>query len=237
MRAAQRNMFRMIHYLNALFHPRKHEVTVDKTCDLPGASRNSDAGAFPDSLSDLDAGQELHSAVFAAGCFWCVEAVFERLEGVLDVISGYAGGTADTANYAAVSGGRTDHAEVVKIVYDPKRISYGRLLKVLFSVAHDPTQLDRQGNDRGRQYRSAIFYGSEAERDVAAAYIRQLDAARVFSKPIVTALVALETFYDAETYHQNYAVRNPGQPYIAGVSTPKVEKLEHYYGDYLRKGA
>ena len=177
----------------------------------------------------------IETITLAGGCFWCVEAVFERLDGVLDVVSGYAGGSAETANYEAVCTGRTNHAEVVKIDYDPRVIRYGRLLKVLFSVAHDPTQLDRQGNDRGRQYRSAIFYGSEAERDVAAAYIAQLEAARVFAKPIVTVLAPLETFYRAEAYHQDYAVRNPGQPYIAGVSTPKVEKLERQYGDYLRK--
>lgn len=205
------------------------------TCDLPGQSRAAGSGSFPDPARDLAPGTGPQTAVFAAGCFWCVEAVFERLDGVLDVVSGYAGGTADTANYEAVCSGRTNHAEVVRISYDPARISYGRLLKVLFSVAHDPTQLDRQGNDRGRQYRSAIFYGSEAEREVAAAYIAQLEAARVFASPIVTVLNPLERFYVAETYHQDYAVRNPGQPYIAFVSTPKVEKLEHYYQDYVRK--
>ena len=125
----------------------------------------------------------------------------------------------------------------MKIDFDPARIRYGQLLKVLFSVAHDPTQLDRQGNDRGRQYRSAIFYRSEAEREIAAAYIAQLEAARVFTRPIVTVLNPLETFYRAETYHQDYAVRNPGQPYIAGVALPKVDKLEHYFGNLLRKDA
>lgn len=227
----------MIRLFNALLGRRSNEASMDTTCDLPGASRMAGVGAFPDPARDLEAGDSLQSAIFAAGCFWCVEAVFEKLDGVLDVISGYAGGTAETANYTAVCTGRTNHAEVVKIVYDPKIISYGRLLKVLFSVAHDPTQIDRQGNDRGRQYRSAIFYGAEAERDVATAYIAQLEAARVFSKPIVTVLVPLENFHEAEIDHQNYAVRNPGQPYIAGVSTPKVEKLEHYYPEFLRKDA
>lgn len=227
----------MIRYLTALLNRRKEDTNMDMTCELPGQNRAAGAGAFPDPARDLDIDAERHGVVFAAGCFWCVEAVFERLDGVHDVISGYAGGSADTANYSAVCTGRTNHAEVVKIVYDPHRISYGRLLKVLFSVAHDPTQLDRQGNDRGRQYRSAIFYGSEAERDVAAAYIAQLEAAQVFSKPIVTVLTPLEKFFEAETYHQDYAIRNPGQPYIAGVATPKVEKLEHVYGEYLRKGA
>ncbi len=205
-------------------------------CDLPAAARRADHSGFPDPARDLspttDGAQE---AVFAAGCFWCVEAVFERLDGVSDVISGYAGGSADNANYEAVCTGRTDHAEVVKIVYDPAVISYGALLKVLFAVAHDPTTLDRQGNDRGRQYRSAIFFHDEAERDVAAAYIAQLEAAKVFRSTIVTALVPLDRFFTAEVYHQDYAVRNPGQPYIAGVALPKVDKLEHKFADYVRK--
>lgn len=208
---------------------------MNTVCELPTAARRADASGFPDPARDLaplsDGPQE---AVFAAGCFWCVEAVFERLDGVSDVVSGYAGGSADTANYDAVCSGRTNHAEVVKIVYDPARISYGQLLKVLFAVAHDPTQLDRQGNDRGRQYRSAIFFQSEAERDVAAAYIAQLEAARVFRSPIVTVLTPLERFYPAEAYHQDYAVRNPFQPYIAGVALPKVDKLEHTFKEYLR---
>ncbi len=205
-------------------------------CELPAAARRADHSGFPDPTLDLaptTAGPQ--TAVFAAGCFWCVEAVFERLDGVADVISGYAGGTADTANYDAVCTGRTNHAEVVKIVYDPAVISYGALLKVLFAVAHDPTTLDRQGNDRGRQYRSAIFFQSDAEREVAAAYIAQLDAAKVFRSPVVTVLAPLEQFFVAETYHQDYAVRNPGQPYIAGVALPKVDKLEDKFADHVRK--
>lgn len=205
-------------------------------CELPAAARRADHSGFPDPTLDLapiTAGPQ--TAVFAAGCFWCVEAVFERLDGVADVISGYAGGTADTANYDAVCTGRTNHAEAVKIVYDPAVISYGALLKVLFAIAHDPTTLDRQGNDRGRQYRSAIFFQSDAEREVAAAYIAQLDAAKVFRSPIVTVLAPLEQFFVAETYHQDYAVRNPGQPYIAGVALPKVDKLEDKFADHVRK--
>ena len=212
------------------------ESTMNTVCDLPAAARRADDSGFPDPARDLapvvDGPQE---AVFAAGCFWCVEAVFERLDGVSEVISGYAGGSADTASYEAVCTGRTNHAEVVKIVYDPAVISYGALLKVLFAVAHDPTTLDRQGNDRGRQYRSAIFFQSEAERDVAAAYIAQLDAAQLFRSPIVTVLVPLERFYVAEAYHQDYAIRNPGQPYIAGVALPKVDKLEHKFANHVRK--
>ncbi len=227
----------MIPFLTKLLRINASETKMNTSCDLPGASRTFGNMDFPDAQKDLSPSEDLAEAVFAAGCFWCVEAVFERLTGVHDVISGYAGGTAETANYTAVGTGRTNHAEVIKIVYDPKLISYGQLLKVLFSVAHDPTQLDRQGNDRGRQYRSAVFYGSNAERDVTAAYIKQLDAARVFTKPIVTVLAPLEQFYEAEGYHQNYATRNPYQPYIAGVALPKVEKLEHYYNEHLNKDA
>jgi peptide-methionine (S)-S-oxide reductase len=151
------------------------------------------------------------------------------------VVSGYAGGSASTADYESVCSGNTGHAEVVKIDYDPAKISYGRLLRVLFSVAHDPTQLNRQGNDRGTQYRSAVFYRSEPERDVVNAYIKQLDAAGVFKAPIVTQVTPLVEFYRAETYHQDYAARNPDQPYIAMVSTPKVEKLRKTYAPLLRK--
>lgn len=208
---------------------------MDPSCDIRGAALSNAAAAFPAPTVDLPAGSAPRSVVFAAGCFWCVEAVFSELDGVTDVVSGYAGGTAATADYETVCSGTTDHAEVVKIDYDPARISYGTLLKVLFSVAHDPTQLNRQGNDRGRQYRSAIFYGSEAERDVAVAYIRQLNAAGVFKAPIVTELNPLKEFYRAETYHQDYAERNPAQPYIAMVSTPKVEKLRQTYEPLLRK--
>ena len=194
---------------------------------------------FPDPIVDLE--PQIHAdpsrsdpstlrgreavAVLAGGCFWCVEAVYLQLEGVKTVVSGYAGGTADTANYRAVCSGGTNHAEAVRITYDPSRITFGQILKVFFWIAHDPTQLDRQGNDRGRQYRSAIFYADERQRDVAAAYIRQLDEARVFPDRIVTTLEPLEAFYEAETYHQNYAALNPGQPYIASVAAPKVEKL------------
>jgi peptide-methionine (S)-S-oxide reductase len=208
---------------------------MDLTCDLPGASRSAGKGAFPDPARDLEATDGVHSAVFAAGCFWCVEAVFKQLDGVLAVTSGYTGGGADSADYETVSTGRTDHAEVVKVDYDPKRVSYGRLLKIFFSVAHDPTQLNRQGNDRGRQYRSAIFYASESQHEVARAYIEQLTAAAVYTQPIVTELVPLAAFYQAEGYHQNYAELHPEQAYIASVSTPKVEKLKQKYGDYLRK--
>lgn len=208
---------------------------MNTVCELPAAARRRDASGFPDPLLDLTPERDgPQQAVFAAGCFWCVEAVFERLDGVSDVVSGYAGGSPETANYEAVCSGRTNHAEVVRITYHPAVISYGQLLKVLFAVAHDPTQLDRQGNDRGRQYRSAVFVQSEAEQAVVQAYIAQLDAAKVFRNPIVTVIAPLERFFPAETYHQDYAQRNPGQPYIAGVALPKVDKLEHTFTEYLR---
>jgi len=171
--------------------------------------------------------------VLAGGCFWCVEAVFQPLQGVLGVRSGYAGGTRETANYEAVCGGATNHAEAVEVRYDPTRISLGRLLQVFFGVAHDPTQLDRQGHDRGRQYRSAIFYGSPEQHEVAAAYIAQLSDAGVFGLPIVTTLEPLDEFFEAEPYHQNYANRNPGQPYILFTALPKVEKLKQAFGNLL----
>ncbi|MFC3227873.1 peptide-methionine (S)-S-oxide reductase MsrA [Marinibaculum pumilum] len=179
---------------------------------------------------------KLASAVLAGGCFWCTEAVFKRLDGVIDVKPGYAGGTAETADYQTVCSGRTGHAEAIRVDYDPTRISYGRLLQVFFSVAHDPTQLDRQGNDVGPQYRSAIFWASEEEKEVAAAYIRQLDEAQVFESRIVTRLEPLQAFYEAEDYHHDYADRNPMQPYIAFISMPKVKKLQQSFSDWLKGG-
>jgi peptide-methionine (S)-S-oxide reductase len=167
-------------------------------------------------------------AILAGGCFWCVEAVYKNLDGVTSVKSGYAGGTADTADYETVSSGTTDHAESVEVVYDPSRITYGQILKVFFSIAHDPTQLNRQGPDTGRQYRSAIFYGDDEQKRLADAYIEQLNKAQVFDRPIVTEVVPLEAFFEAETYHQDYAARNPLNPYIVINAQPKVRKLRSY---------
>ncbi|HET6342484.1 MAG TPA: peptide-methionine (S)-S-oxide reductase MsrA [Gemmatimonadota bacterium] len=210
---------------------------MDRSCDIPGATLTVTPDRFPDPIRDLEpTGPGPRTAVLAGGCFWCVEAVYRQLDGVLEVVSGYAGGTAETADYKTVCTGTTDHAEAVRVTYDPTRIRFGELLKVFFSVAHDPTQLDRQGNDRGRQYRSAVFYADEKERSVAEAYIRQLDEAGVFGSPIVTRLEPLEAFYEAETYHQNYAETHPDQPYIASVAAPKVAKLRHHYGDRLKTG-
>lgn len=204
-------------------------------CDLRGSSLTIRPGDFPAPVHDIESTEDVATAVFAAGCFWCVEAVFRELEGVLDVVSGYAGGTAETANYKAVCSGTTEHAEVVAVRYDPRRITFGRLLQVFFSIAHDPTQLNRQGNDRGRQYRSAVFYADAAEQQVTQAYIAQLETAKVFHAPIVTRLEPLAAFYPAEDYHQDYARQNPDQPYIAAVALPKVDKLRAYFADRLKR--
>src|SRR5438128_1737576 len=167
-------------------------------------------------------------AILAGGCFWCVEAVYKNLDGVSSVKSGYAGGTADTADYETVSSGTTDHAESVEVVYDPSRITYGQILRVFFSIAHDPTQLNRQGPDTGRQYRSAIFYADNEQKRVADAYVDQLNKAHVFDRPIVTEVVPLEAFFEAETYHQDYAARNPLNPYIVINAQPKVRQRRSY---------
>ena len=166
------------------------------------------------------------TAVFAGGCFWGVEAVFEHVKGVTQVVSGYSGGSADTAKYDAVSSGSTGHAESVRISYDPSRISYGQLLKVFFSVAHDPTELNRQGPDTGTQYRSAIFFANDEQKRVAEAYIEQLQAVRAFPRSIVTQVTPLKAFYEAEAYHQDYLVRHPNQPYIVINDLPKIANLQ-----------
>lgn len=174
-------------------------------------------------------------AVLAGGCFWCVEAVFKPLDGVTKVTSGYIGGSKETADYRAVCGGNTNHAEAVEVQFDPAVISFGQILKYFFAIAHDPTQENRQGNDVGTQYRSAIFFADNAQKKVASEYIKQLDAVHIFTAPIRTNLEPLAEFYPAEEYHQNYAERNPAQPYIAYTATPKVEKLQKYFGDQLKK--
>jgi len=174
-------------------------------------------------------------AVLGGGCFWCTEVVYRELDGVIDVVSGYSGGSAETADYRAVCTGETEHAEVIQITYDPTRTSFGQLLRIFFSVAHDPTQLNRQGNDIGTQYRSVVFYQGDEQRRIAEAYIAQLGAAGAFSVPIVTRLEPLEAFFEAESYHQRYAERNPNQPYIAAVALPKLDKLRSYFGESLKR--
>ena len=191
---------------------------------------------FPDPVIDtpLAPSPTEESAILAGGCFWCVEAVFKELRGVQSVRSGYAGGTAATADYRAVCSGGTDHAEAIEIQYDASQTTFGQLLRIHFAVAHDPTQKDRQGNDTGRQYRSAVFYADDEQKRIAEAYIRQLNDAKVFTSPIVTTLEPLEKFYVAEEYHQDYAARNPNQPYVAYVAAPKVEKLREHFADRMK---
>jgi peptide-methionine (S)-S-oxide reductase len=171
------------------------------------------------------------TAIFAGGCFWGTQSVFERVKGVVATTAGYAGGSASTATYDQVTTETTGHAESVKVVYDPARITYGKLLQIFFSVVHDPTTLNRQGNDVGTSYRSAIFYTSDEQRKLASAYIAQLDAAKVFSNPIVTQLTPLKGFYNAEDYHQDYALHNPDNPYIMVCDRPRIAALKQEFPD------
>ncbi len=189
---------------------------------------------FPDPAVDLKE-SGTHTAVLAGGCFWCTEAVFQQIDGVDKVVSGYSGGEASTANYEAVCSGRTGHAEAIEITYDAGAVSYGQLLKIFFSVAHDPTQLNRQGADRGTQYRSAIFYANDDQKRVAEAYIQQLQQAHVFSSPIVTEVLPLKAFYPAEEHHQNFCNLHPGYPYVVAVADPKVAKTQKEYPQLLKK--
>jgi len=193
--------------------------------------------AIPDPLIDapLASAKGEQIAVVAGGCFWGIEAVFEHVKGVIDVSSGYAGGTANTAHYETVSSGRTGHAESVRIKYDPSQVSYGKLLKVFFSVGHDPTQLNRQGPDTGTQYRSAIFCADEEQKRIAKAYIDQLNDAKVFGRPIVTEVAVTNSFYQAEAYHQDYARKHPDDTYIMINDLPKVANLRKEFPDLYKK--
>jgi peptide-methionine (S)-S-oxide reductase len=175
------------------------------------------------------------TAVFAGGCFWGVQTTYERIKGVTATTAGYSGGTKETANYGAVSSETTGHAESVKVVFDPQKISYGTLLRVFFSVVHDPTQLNRQGPDVGTSYRSVIFYTSPEQEKVAKAYIAQLDEAKAFPRKIVTEVVPLKAFYDAEEYHQDYAEKNPNNPYIQVCDIPKVKALEAQFPELFQE--
>lgn len=196
---------------------------------LSFACSTADASSTPLPDPEVDAplaktkGEQ--KAVLAGGCFWGVEAVFEHVKGVSDAKSGYAGGDAASADYRKVSSGTTGHAESVQVTYDPSQVTYGQLLKVFFSVAHNPTELNRQGPDRGTQYRSAIFYANEEQKRIAEAYIKQLDRVKVFSKPIVTQVAPLAAFHDAEAYHQDYLAQHPDEPYIVINDMPKLENL------------
>jgi peptide-methionine (S)-S-oxide reductase len=174
------------------------------------------------------------TAVFAGGCFWGTQSVFERVKGVLNTTAGYSGGSAATATYAQVGQENTGHAESVKVVFDPSKITYGQLLRIFFSVVHDPTQLNRQGPDVGESYRSVIFYANDEQQKISKDYIAQLDAAKVFPKPIVTQVVPLKGFYDAEAYHQDYALHNPNNPYILVCDRPKVEALKQQFPELFK---
>jgi peptide-methionine (S)-S-oxide reductase len=189
---------------------------------------SSSAVKLPNPAADepLSKSKGAQTVVLSGGCFWGIQAVFEHVKGVSSVTAGYSGGSASTAQYETVSTGRTGHAESVRIVYDPSQVSYGQLLKVFFSVAHDPTELNRQGPDEGTQYRSAIFYANDDQRRIAQAYIDQLNRAQAFGRPIVTQIVALQGFYPAEAYHQDYAEHHPSEPYIAINDLPKLEHLK-----------
>ncbi len=189
--------------------------------------------ALPNPTLDapLSTAKAAQTAVLAGGCFWGIQAVFEHVKGVVSATSGYSGGAANSAQYELVSTGQTGHAESVKIVYDPSQITYGQLLRVFFSVAHDPTQWNRQGPDTGNQYRSVIFYANEEQKRIAQAYIAQLGGAKVFPRPIVTLVVPLQGFYPAESYHQDYAARHPDNPYIVYNDAPKVARLRQEFPD------
>jgi peptide-methionine (S)-S-oxide reductase len=195
-----------------------------------------DAVKIPPPAADAQGSDGIQTAVLSGGCFWGVQGVFQHTAGVTSAVSGYAGGSQMTATYDQVSGGSTGHAESVQIKYDPKRISYGKILQIFFSVVHDPTQLNRQGPDSGTQYRSAIFTTSDEQKKVAEAYIAQLNAAKVYPRPIVTKVGPLQGFFAAEAYHQDYLTLHPNQPYIAYNDLPKVENLKKLFADnYVEK--
>jgi peptide-methionine (S)-S-oxide reductase len=213
-------------------------MTIHKTFAAAGAIAIAAAGflsignaaekavKLPPPAQDLAVSAPTETAVFAGGCFWGVQGVFQHTQGVLNAVSGYAGGEKSTATYAQIGSGRTGHAESVQVTYDPKVVSYGKLLQIYFSVAHDPTTLNRQGPDSGTQYRSAVFYKDANQKQVAERYIAQLDAAKVFPARIVTQLAPLAAFYPAEAYHQDYATLNPRSPYIATFDLPKIANLK-----------
>ena len=197
----------------------------------------SKSAPFPDPAVDdaLAAESAQRTVVVAGGCFWGVQAVFQHVKGVVSATSGYSGGTVKNPSYEAVCTGRTGHAESVQVVYDPSKITLGQILKTFFSVAHDPTEMNRQGPDTGTQYRSAVFYADESQQRITRAYIEQLNQAKIFRRPIATQVVALEQFYQAEAYHQDYAAKHPYEPYIAINDLPKVDALRKQLPDLYRK--
>jgi peptide-methionine (S)-S-oxide reductase len=211
-------------------------MSFGKTLLWVSCAVNLMAANVPPPATDLPSpgAGKVATAVLFGGCFWGVEAVYERLKGVVAVVAGYAGGKAADAQYEKVGTGRTGHAESVQITYDPSQISYGKLLQVFFAVAHDPTELNRQGPDEGSQYRSAIFYSSDAQKQVAQAYIAQLQRAKVFHQPIVTQVSLLPGFFPAEEYHQHFLERNPNNPYIVANDLPKLKNLEQQFPGLLK---
>jgi peptide-methionine (S)-S-oxide reductase len=217
------------HGLAALVIGLALSLTAMVACSQAGAN-----ALFPDPVVDdpLVTGKGQETVVLAGGCFWGIEAVFEHMKGVAEAVSGYSGGSSATASYELVGSGKTGHAESVKLTYDPSRISYGQILKVFFSVAHDPTQLNRQGPDTGTQYRSVIFFNNESQQRIATSYIAQLDSAGLFKRRIVTEVVALRAFYPGEPYHQHYAARNPSDLYIVINDRPKVDALRKQYPEW-----
>jgi peptide-methionine (S)-S-oxide reductase len=211
-------------------------IVVLLLCALGTSTAQSGAVPPPQIDEKLSNTKGDATAVVAGGCFWGIQAVFQHVRGVTRAVSGYAGGPASTAHYQMVATGRTGHAESVQVTYDPSQITYGQLLRVFFSVAHDPTQLNRQGPDEGPQYRSVIFYAGAEQQRIAEAYIVQLDAAHAFSRSMATKLALLDRFYPAEAYHQDYATKHPGDPYIRINDAPKVEHLRQEFPElYLPK--
>lgn len=201
------------------------------------SSSSTAAAAFPNPATDIStaSAETEQTAVFAGGCFWGMEGVFEHVKGVSEVLTGYAGGSADSAHYADVSSGITEHAESIKITYDPSQISYGQLLKIYFAVAHDPTQLNHQGPDAGTQYRSAIFFANNEQKQVAQTYINQLNQAHIFDSSIVTQLAPLTNFYAAEDYHQNFIKRNPYNPYVVIHDLPQIAQLREQFPELYQQ--
>lgn len=202
----------------------------------PASAHAADHLPVPDSDLSKPKPGEVRTAVFAGGCFWCTEGAIRQFRGVKEVVSGYAGGTKETADYQTVCTGRTGHAESIKITYDPTSITYAQLLQIFFT-AHDPTTLDQQGNDKGHQYRSAIFYANDEEKKVAEAYIKKLNDAKSFGSPVVTTLEPLTAFYPAEEYHQDYVTNNPNAGYVRACALPHMQKVRKEYKDWLKTDA
>jgi peptide-methionine (S)-S-oxide reductase len=211
-------------------------LAVFSAIDLAPSFAAEEAVVIPPPAMDAQPTNGTQTAVLAGGCFWGVQGVFQHTAGVVNAVSGYSGGSKMTADYQMVSTGATGHAESVQVTFDPKKVSYGKILQIFFSVVHDPTQLNRQGPDSGTQYRSAIFAANDEQKKVAEAYIAQLNAAKVYRKPIVTKVGPLEAFFPAEAYHQDYLTLHPNQPYIAYNDLPKVENLKKLFAEnYLEK--